>query len=315
MANLTEVSNFDAVVYELATSDPVLGGPGGVANSQAQALANRTQWLKDRIAKGLSYAAGVTGTPSLPYNVSWNPTTDYAKAYNIVVGGSGVQSTFTLADTSAVSPWDQNAVLSVANNGTSSGYLKIQVAAGSALHAADLGATITLRPGDRCDIAAVSAGVYVLLAIYRHDAIAKPGDFKWAAYNSVPTGYLATNGAAVSRTTYADLFAAIGVAYGVGDGSTTFNLPDTRGEFIRGIDNGRGVDSGRVFGASQSELIKDHVHIAGVSGTFSGASSHSVTTYSGPSSTSGTDATSGMVSGGGAETRPRNITMLGLIKY
>jgi hypothetical protein len=43
--NLTEVANFDPVVYEIQTDDPVLGGPGGIANVQAQALADRTQYL------------------------------------------------------------------------------------------------------------------------------------------------------------------------------------------------------------------------------------------------------------------------------
>lgn len=69
---------------------------------------------------------------------------------------------------------------------------------------------------------------------------------------TAPDGFLKANGAAVSRTTYADLFAAIGTTYGAGDGSTTFNLPDLRGEFLRGFDDGRGVDSGRTFGSAQS---------------------------------------------------------------
>lgn len=51
---------------------------------------------------------------------------------------------------------------------------------------------------------------------------------------TVPTGWLFCNGRAVSRTTYADLYAAIGDRYGSGDGSTTFNLPETRYEFLRG---------------------------------------------------------------------------------
>ena len=68
---------------------------------------------------------------------------------------------------------------------------------------------------------------------------------------SAPTGWLACNGAAVSRVAYANLFAAIGATYGAGDGSTTFNLPDLRGEFLRGHDAGRGVDAGRVLGSSQ----------------------------------------------------------------
>lgn len=73
--------------------------------------------------------------------------------------------------------------------------------------------------------------------------------------NASPTGFLECNGALLSRTTYANLFAVIGTIYGAGNGSTTFNIPDLRGEFIRGFDNGRGVDSGRSFGSFQDERV------------------------------------------------------------
>ena len=59
---------------------------------------------------------------------------------------------------------------------------------------------------------------------------------------TIPPGYLECDGSAISRTTYANLFAVIGTTYGVGDGSTTFNLPDYRGEFLRGFDNGSNND-------------------------------------------------------------------------
>ena len=54
------------------------------------------------------------------------------------------------------------------------------------------------------------------------------------AANSTPTGYLLCNGAKISRTTYAALFAAIGTTYGAGNGSTTFNLPNLTDKFIQG---------------------------------------------------------------------------------
>ena len=57
------------------------------------------------------------------------------------------------------------------------------------------------------------------------------------AHSTVPSGYLECNGAAVSRSTYANLFGVLSTSYGAGDGSSTFNLPDLRGEFIRGWDN------------------------------------------------------------------------------
>ncbi|WNI36452.1 phage tail protein [Chryseobacterium sp. SG20098] len=80
------------------------------------------------------------------------------------------------------------------------------------------------------------------------------------SYASVPSSYLVCDGSAVSRATYSALFAKIGTTYGSGDGSTTFNLPDLRGEFIRGLDLGRGVDTGRALGTSQTDDFKSHKH-------------------------------------------------------
>ena len=95
---------------------------------------------------------------------------------------------------------------------------------------------------------------------------------------AAPTGWLACNGSAVSRTTYAELFAAIGTTYGSGNGTTTFNLPDLRGEFVRGLDSGRGIDSGRVLGSLQAEDYKGHTH-TGSSGS-TGAHAHGTTASS-----------------------------------
>jgi hypothetical protein len=78
---------------------------------------------------------------------------------------------------------------------------------------------------------------------------------------SVPAGYLKCNGAQISRTTYADLFDAIGTKYGVGDGTTTFELPDFRAGFMRGYDDLRGVDVDRVNfedeEAQQSNILEE----------------------------------------------------------
>ena len=70
------------------------------------------------------------------------------------------------------------------------------------------------------------------------------GQVIFMAGANAPSGFLKCNGQLVSRTTYASLFAVIGTTYGAGDGSTTFKLPDCRGEFLRGLDDGRGVDTG-----------------------------------------------------------------------
>ncbi len=83
------------------------------------------------------------------------------------------------------------------------------------------------------------------------------------ATTTAPTGYLECDGSAVSRTTYADLFAIIGTTWGAGNGSSTFNLPDLRGEFVRGWDNGKGTDGqGRSFASSQTDSNKEHNHTA-----------------------------------------------------
>ena len=83
------------------------------------------------------------------------------------------------------------------------------------------------------------------------------GAVMYFAGQTAPTGWLKANGAAVSRTNYAALFAAIGTTYGTGDGRTTFNLPDLRGEFMRGWDDGRGIDRGRAFGSAQGDAIRN----------------------------------------------------------
>jgi microcystin-dependent protein len=127
------------------------------------------------------------------------------------------------------------------------------------------------------------------------------------AMDSAPSGWLKCNGQAVSRITYAVLFTAIGTTFGVGDSSTTFNVPDLRGEFVRGWDDSRDVDSGRVFGSSQADEVKAHTHDGYVGNTsFAAASGASGTVVRNPTA---------IGDYGGSETRPRNIALLYCIKY
>ncbi len=132
------------------------------------------------------------------------------------------------------------------------------------------------------------------------------------AMNTAPTGWLACSGQAISRTSYADLFAAIGTTFGAGNGSTTFNLPDLRGEFIRGWDNGRGVDSGRTFGSAQTDMVGPHSH------TLNNATAvrRNVAGYNTASGGAGYAEAYDITvnNNSGTETRPRNIAMLYCIK-
>ena len=156
-----------------------------------------------------------------------------------------------------------------------------------------------------------------------------------ASSTTVPAGYIKANGAGLSTTTYADLFAAIGYTYG-GSGSS-FNVPDLRGEFIRGFDDGKGVDSGRTLGSTQTDQNKQHNHggttsTASLTGTFT-PGSH-VTNPTGVFSDGGNvgspeeaDFNNGrrvdldvshshtISNDGGTEARPRNIALLACIKY
>lgn len=108
---------------------------------------------------------------------------------------------------------------------------------------------------------------------------ARIGFIRPFAHGTVPPHFLECNGAEVSRTQYATLFAKIGTTFGAGDGATTFNLPDLREKTIRGWDHGRGVDAGRVFGSSQGSIVPQHTHTA--SSASAGSHSHTGTTDSG----------------------------------
>lgn len=146
-------------------------------------------------------------------------------------------------------------------------------------------------------------------AVAAADEGAPPSTVAFVARNTAPAGWLKANGAAVSRTTYADLFAAIGTTFGAGNGTSTFNLPDLRGEFIRGWDDGRGIDTGRVFGSAQSQALQSHAHTyqaSGASGNF---------VLGGPSALNDGGQTLATGAAGGAETRPRNVALLAIIKF
>lgn len=95
------------------------------------------------------------------------------------------------------------------------------------------------------------------------DCVSVPaGSVGYFANITAPDGYLECNGQAVSTTTYAELFAAIGYLYG-GAGAL-FNVPDLRGEFVRGIDNTRGADVGRAIGTAQA--ASTHKELGGAGG-------------------------------------------------
>ena len=79
------------------------------------------------------------------------------------------------------------------------------------------------------------------------------GSVAFFPLSSAPIGWIKADGSAISRTDYSELFDVIGTEHGTGDGSTTFNVPDLRGELLRCYDDGKGTDSGRTINSSQSQ--------------------------------------------------------------
>lgn len=163
-------------------------------------------------------------------------------------------------------------------------------------------------------------------------SVVPPGAILPFGGSSAPVGFLIADGSAVSRSTYADLFVAIGTAFGNGDGSTTFNLPDLRGRFLRGVDDGAGNDpdastrsamnpGGNTqdnVGSIQSDAFQGHYHTTNAANTSTAGSGAFVTgTGSNAVSSRAIDPVSDGTHGTprtASETRPKNANVNFIIK-
>jgi microcystin-dependent protein len=243
---------------------------------------------------------------------------------------SNSQSAVTTANTASATAngiaGTANSALSVANSAVSTANSAVSTA-NSALSVSN-SAVSTANNALNNSSTAISTANSALAAA---TALNPAGMVIYVARNTAPTGFLKANGALISRSTYADLFAAIGTTFGVGDGSTTFALPDLRGEFPRGWDDSRGIDSGRGFGSVQGQDYQSHTHgvtdpghrhqqvyqrnqidkaivgNVGDNGQFGDVLSFGSMQFS---------ATGISIQNSGAsETRPRNIALLAIIKF
>lgn len=86
------------------------------------------------------------------------------------------------------------------------------------------------------------------------------GALLWSASPQIPERYLLCDGRAVKRRQYEKLFRVIGTTFGIGDGSSTFNVPDLRGRFVRGWGPVNPLDLDREFGSHQDSLLQNHRH-------------------------------------------------------
>jgi microcystin-dependent protein len=170
-------------------------------------------------------------------------------------------------------------------------------------------------------------------------SVIPPGVIQAFGGGTVPSGWLLCDGSTASRSTYAGLFAAVGIVHGEGNGSTTFHLPDLRGRFLRGADNmgtgaaGRdlgvgertpantGGATGATVGSVQAAETLSHTHIQNAhSHTVNNntASAGSVNNSSGGATFNTNFPTGSTVAinqnSGGTETRPQNANASYIIK-
>ncbi|HFO9437634.1 TPA: phage tail protein [Escherichia coli] len=249
MANLPETPQWESGIYQIEVSDPVLGGPDGISNRQAKQLASRTSYLKQKVEKsGTDLAAHIaavdphtqyatkasptfTGTPTAPTPANGDnskklATTEFVSKALAALAGSAPETLDTLKELADALGNDPNFATTVLNK-LAEKLAKDQNGADipePALFVKNLG----LGEGS-----ALPVGVPV----------------PWPSATP-PAGWLKCNGAAFSSEMYPNLAKAY----------PTNKLPDLRGEFIRGWDDGRGVDAGRALLSLQDDSFEAHRH-------------------------------------------------------
>ena len=152
------------------------------------------------------------------------------------------------------------------------------------------------------------------------------GTVMYFAASAAPVGWFECDGRNLSTQSFPDLFAAIRYTYG--GGGLNFNLPNLRGEFLRGWDNGRGVDSGRAFGTIQTDAMRRlsgeaPMYAINGFGTGSGVFSQPPQNALGNGTAPGGlanygvrfDSQAALPSNTASEFRPRNVALLPCIKY
>ncbi|AMO48432.1 Bacteriophage tail fiber protein [Enterobacter sp. FY-07] len=249
MANLPETPQWEDGIYQIEVSDPVLGGPDGISNRQGKQLASRTLYLKQQVEKGGSdlakhiaaadphtqYAPKAsptfTGTPTAPTpensdNSKKLATTEFVAKALAALAGSAPETLDTLKELADALGNDPNFATTVLN--------KLAEKLAKDQNGADI-------PDPALFVKNLGLGEGSALPV----GVPVP----WPSATP-PTGWLKCNGAAFTASQYPKL----ALAY------PALKLPDLRGEFIRGWDDGRGVDSNRELLSLQGHLFASHAH-------------------------------------------------------
>lgn len=309
MANLPESATWEGGIYQLEKTDPVDGGPDGISNNQAKQLANRTAYLKQEVElRAPLNSPALTGNPTAPTQAPGTnnlslANTAFVQAALAALVDSSPGALDTLNELAAALGDDPNFAATVMN--------------------------------------ALAGKADILRGV-------PTGTVAFIAGDDAPAGWLKLNGAVLSRAGYSDLWAHANNASGnlvteavwnsgfhgafsTGDGGSTFRIPDARGEFLRAWDDGRGIDAGRALGSWQKGSA------ISVDGT--GTDSAYVTNQSADATTTNhtqacqrlgydivssgdypsTEPTYVQAAGTGGfgigAARPRNISLMAIIKY
>jgi microcystin-dependent protein len=177
--------------------------------------------------------------------------------------------------------------------------------------------------GYSCPVVYAEDANNVHVEIYRADIIgdgiasdSEIGSIMAFGNPSTPVGFLPCDGSEVSRVTYAELFAAIGTNFGIGDGSTTFNLPNLEGQFLRGWSSDASVDPDgpREAGSTQVDGVGPHAHRMSTEGNPNVPIGNGQD-YAGGANPAFGGNTENYGSGIISETRPKNVAVRFYIRY
>lgn len=326
MANLNEENVWPEGIYQLETTDPVLGGnieEGGISNKQAKQLADRTLWLKSRIGV---ISNGLTEI-DVESNVTVPPEGILGKKVILAPIQTGKTATFQ------IDALPNGAYIDItvrAFSGDLGKFVKIEWSGGFGLLDWNYsGQTLWLYAGETVRIVKYPPRTYI---DSHNSQLNTVSDIKYS-YKK-PSLSIEARGQILNRADYPRLFNRVGNAgaggaiisdtqwlssinysgcFSYGNGSTTFRVPDLRGVLIRGLDNGRGIDLGRTYNSSggyEADDNKQHSHSVSIRqniATYNPSESfvHVLVTDTDNSGNSFFAKTTS--NSGGAESRPKNV--------